>query len=239
MAGHSQFKNIMHRKGAQDAKRARIFAKIAREIFVAARSGLPDPHTNPRLRTALASARASNMPKDNIDRALKKALGKDDTSVYEEVRYEGYGPGGVAIIVEALTDNRNRTASDVRSTFTKMGGNMGESGSVSFQFEHLGMLAFSKEGYRFETVFESALEAGAENIEEDEDFIVVTCPLGDFSHIRETLLKTIGDPIEAKIFWKPHTFIECMTDHSKTLLKMIDTLEDFDDVQSVYYNTHL
>ena len=147
MAGHSQFKNIMHRKGAQDAKRARKFAKIAREIMVSARTGLPDPNSNPRLRSALASARAANMPKDNIDRAMKRALGGDDGTVYEEVRYEGYGPGGIAVIVESLTDNRNRTASEVRSYFNKYGGNLGETGSVGFMFERLGMLHFDASKY--------------------------------------------------------------------------------------------
>ena len=237
MAGHSQFKNIMYRKGAQDAKRARTFAKIAREIFVAARSGLPDPHSNPRLRAALASARGANMPKDNIDRALKKALGQEDTSIYEEVRYEGYGPGGVAVIVEALTDNRNRTASDVRSSFSKLGGHLGETGSVSFQFEHLGMIVFSKEGYRFDQVLGAAIEAGGEDVEEDAEHIVVTCAFSDFSHVRDHLLKSLGDPLEAKVVWRPHTMVECKDE--KTLLKLIDTLEDHDDVQHVYFNAEV
>jgi YebC/PmpR family DNA-binding regulatory protein len=239
MAGHSQFKNIMYRKGAQDAKKARIFAKLAREIFVSARSGAPDPTMNPRLRSALASARAANMPKDNIDRALKKAAGGDDTSVYEEIRYEGYGPGGIAIIVETLTDNRNRTASDVRSSFTKFGGHLGEAGSVSFQFEHIGMIAFSKEGYRFDQVLDASIEAGAENVEEDEEAIIVTCHFSDFSHVRDTLLKSLGDPVEAKIIWKPTVTASCSAEQEKSLLKLIDVLEDHDDVQHIYYNGEL
>ncbi len=236
MAGHSQFKNIMHRKGAQDAKRARIFAKLAREIFVSARSGALDPAFNPRLRAALALARSSNMPKENIDRALKKASGTDDLSVYEEIRYEGYGPGGVAFIVETLTDNRNRTASDVRSVFTKFGGHLGEAGSVSFQFEHLGMIVFSKEAHRFDEVLESAINAGAENVEEESDYIIVTSHFSDFSHVRDMLLKTLGDPIEAKVIWKANASVNCLSDHEKTLEKLVDLLEDHDDVQHIYHN---
>src|SRR3989338_6023449 len=169
MAGHSQFKNIMYRKGAQDAKRAKKFQKLTREIIVSVKSGQPDPAINPRLRSALAAARADNLPKDNIDRAIKKALGEGDTTSYEEIRYEGYGAGGVAVIVESLTDNRNRTAPEVRSTFAKFGGNLGETGSVSFSFEHLGSIHLAKSVSSFDELFEKAVEAGAQNIEENSD----------------------------------------------------------------------
>ncbi len=236
MAGHSQFKNIMYRKGAQDAKRARKFAKIAREIMVAAKTGLPDPNSNPRLRAALASARAANMPKDNVDRAMKKAIGGDDGTMYEEVRYEGYGPGGVAVIVESLTDNRNRTASEVRSTFTKYGGNLGETGSVGFMFERLGMLHFDSTKFDFDKVFEAAVEAGADNVETLEGIHEVTCFMDSFASVRDQLHETLGDPIEAKIIWKPLNTIACDEDIARTLFKLIDILEDNDDVQNVYAN---
>ncbi|RZI45930.1 YebC/PmpR family DNA-binding transcriptional regulator [Candidatus Finniella inopinata] len=236
MAGHSQFKNIMHRKGAQDAKRARTFAKIAREIMVAARSGIPEPGSNPRLRAALASARAANMPKDNVDRAMKKALGGDDGAVYEEVRYEGYGPGGVAVIVETLTDNRNRTASEVRSYFNKHGGNLGESGSVSFSFERLGLLEFDAGKFNFDQVFEAALEAGADNVEAVGETLEVTCSLDAFASVRDHLIEHLGDPLQAKVFWRPVNTIECNEDTARTLVKLVDVLEDNDDVQHVYAN---
>lgn len=236
MAGHSQFKNIMHRKGAQDAKRARAFAKIARELMVAARSGLPDPNSNPRLRAALASARAANMPKDNIDRAMKKALGGDDGTIYEEVRYEGYGPGGVAVIVETLTDNRNRTASEVRSYFNKFGGNLGETGSVNFSFERIGLLHFDKTKFNFDQMFEAAVEGGADNVETIEEILEVTCSMEAFAQVRDHLIEKLGDPLIAKIIWRPLTTISCDEDTAKTLIKLIDILEDNDDVQNVYAN---
>ncbi|MCX7338854.1 MAG: YebC/PmpR family DNA-binding transcriptional regulator [Alphaproteobacteria bacterium] len=241
MAGHSQFKNIMHRKGAQDAKRARIFAKIAREIMVAARSGLPDPHSNPRLRTALACARAANMPRDNVERAMKRAIGNEDNTVYEEVRYEGYGPGGVAVIVETLTDNRNRTASEIRSAFNKHGGNLGETGGVSFMFERIGMLKFDAGKVSFDSLFEAAVEAGADNVEahpiEDSDgFLEVTCSMDLFAIVRDQLVDKIGDPVEAKIIWRPLNAVPCAEDTARTLIKLVDVLEDNDDVQNVYAN---
>jgi YebC/PmpR family DNA-binding regulatory protein len=236
MAGHSQFKNIMHRKGAQDAKRARIFAKIARELMVAARSGLPDPNSNPRLRAALASARAANMPKDNVDRALKKALGGEDGTTYEEVRYEGYGPGGVAVIVETLTDNRNRTASEVRSYFNKYGGNLGETGSVSFCFERIGLLHFDKSKFIFDQIFEAAVEGGADNVEEVEELWEVTCSMDAFAAVRDHLIDQLGDPVQAKVVWRPLNTTPCDEDTAKTLVKLIDVLEDNDDVQNVYAN---
>ncbi len=235
MAGHSQFKNIMHRKGAQDSKRARTFAKLTREIIVAAKSGLPDPATNPRLRSALAAARGVNMPKDNIDRALKKVIGGEDNTNYDEVRYEGYGAGGVAVIIEGLTDNRNRTASEIRSIFTKHGGSLGETGGVAFQFERVGLIRFDRTK-GFDTVFEAAVEAGADNVEDTEDALEITCPMDEFASVRDAVIETLGDPMEAKIMWRPVNTISCNEETARTLIKMIDTLEDNDDVQNVYAN---
>jgi len=236
MAGHSQFKNIMYRKGAQDAKRAKMFAKIAREIFVSVRGGLADPNSNPRLRAALTSARGANMPKDNIDRAIKKALGGDDTANYEEVRYEGFGPGGTAIIVEGLTDNRNRTVSDVRSAFTKYGGGLGEAGSVSFMFERIGLIRYSVSVGSYDDVFETIVEAGAENLEIEEETYEITSTVDSFGVMRDFLMQKYGDPLEAKVIWRPTTMISCDEDTAQSLLKLIDVLEDNDDVQQVYSN---
>ncbi len=239
MAGHSQFKNIMYRKGAQDAKRARMFAKIAREILVSVKSGGAEASSNPRLRAALASARGANMPRDNIDRAIKKASGGDDLSHYEEVRYEGYGVAGVAVIVEALTDNRNRTASEVRSTLSKNGGNLGETGSVGFCFERLGMLHFDAIKFNFDQVFEAAVNAGADNVETIDDIHEVTCPMEDFAAVRDALIETLGDPRESKIMWRPLNTTVVNEDQAKTLFKTIDTLEDNDDIQNVYTNVEI
>lgn len=236
MAGHSQFKNIMYRKGAQDAKRAKMFAKIAREIFVSVRGGLPDPNANPRLRAALASARAANMPKDNIDRAIKKALGGDDTAHYEEVRYEGFGPGGTAIIVEGLTDNRNRTVSDVRSAFTKYGGSLGETGSVNFMFERIGLIRYPLPIGLYDDVFEAVVNAGAENLEIDEDAYEIVSTVESFGVVRDYLMEKYGDPLEAKVIWRPTTMASCDENAAQSLLKLIDVLEDNDDVQQVYSN---
>lgn len=239
MAGHSQFKNIMHRKGAQDAKRAKMFAKIAREILVSVKGGGSDANSNPRLRAALAQARGANMPKDNVDRAIKKALGGEDLSTYEEIRYEGYGIGGVAVIVEILTNNRNRTASEVRSIFSKNAGNLGETGSVAFCFERLGMLQFESAKFGFDKVFDAAVEAGAENVETIDDVHEVSCPMDTFAELRDALIESLGDPIEAKIIWKPLNTIAVNADQAKTLFKMIDALEDNDDVQNVYSNVEM
>ena len=237
MAGHSQFKNIMHRKGAQDAKRARMFAKIAREIFVCAKAGIADPALNPRLRAALASARAVNMPKDNIERALKKAAGNDDHTHYEEVRYEGYGPGGVAFIVETLTDNRNRTASDIRSIFTKNGGHLGESGSVSYFFERIGIVIMDRAVSTADDIFERAASLGAENIESDDDCHLITCSMENFATLRDHLSEFYHcDPQQAKIVWKALVPFQGPQDHRQTILKMMDALEDLDDVQDVFTN---
>ncbi len=235
MAGHSQFKNIMHRKGAQDAKRARMFAKIAREIIVSARMGA-DPSANPRLRAAIAAARAANMPKDNVDRAIKKALGGEDTANYEEVRYEGYGPAGTALIVETLTDNRNRTAPEIRSAFTKAGGNMGESGSVAFMFDRLGLIRLPKSVGSFDEVFEKAVEAGAENLEEDSDGFDVLTSVDDFATVRDALSQSYPDVGESKLVWRPQNTIAVDEESAQKIFKLIDTLEDNDDVQNVYCN---
>lgn len=238
MAGHSQFKNIMYRKGAQDKKRARMFAKIGREIMVAAKSGLPDPSSNSRLRAALSAARAANMPKDNVDRVLKKAAGGDDDTNFTEVRYEGYGQGGVAVIIEGLTDNRNRTASEVRSAFTKHGGALGETGSVAFTFEKVGYLRYPAT-HNFDKVFEAALDAGADNVESAEDGIEVTCHADEFAVVRDSLFESIGEADESKLMWRAVNTTPVDLETAKTLLKLIDILEDNDDVQNVYSNAEM
>ena len=236
MAGHSQFKNIMHRKGAQDAKRAKIFTKIIREITVAVKTGSPDANSNPRLRTALASAREANMPKDNIERAMKKALGGDDQTNYEEVRYEGFGPGRVAFIVEGLTDNRNRTAPDVRAAFSKSGGALGESGSVSFMFDRVGLILYPKSVAPDDVIFEAALEAGANNVESFEEGHEILTSVEDFGIVRDALTQKFGDPQQGKIIWKPQNITVLDHDTAKAVLKFIDVLEDHDDIQNVYGN---
>lgn len=235
MAGHSQFKNIMYRKGAQDAKRAKVFTKIIRELTTAARMN-PDPEANPRLRQAIISARGANMPKDTMERAIKRGAGGEDSADYVEVRYEGYGPGGVAIIVEALTDNRNRTAGEVRAAFTKYGGNLGETNSVSFMFDRIGIIRYSEEKIDFDKLFETALEAGAQNIETTNKGIDVECPLENFSTLRDTLIKAFGDPESAELIWKPQTTTPVDEHKAPSLMKFLDVLEDNDDVQSVFAN---
>jgi YebC/PmpR family DNA-binding regulatory protein len=237
MAGHSQFKNIMHRKGAQDAKRAKVFTKLIRELTVSAKSGQPDPAMNPRLRAAIQAARAANMPKDTMDRAIKRGAGGEDGANYEEVRYEGYGPGSVAIIVEALTDNRNRTASEVRSAFSKNGGAMGESNSVSFMFDRVGAIRYPAAAASAEAVFEAALEAGADNVESDEEGHEITCAPDDLATVRDALEATFGTPEYARLDWHPQTTVPVADENvAKTLLKLLDILEDNDDVQRVQAN---
>ncbi|GAB5469472.1 MAG: YebC/PmpR family DNA-binding transcriptional regulator [Rhodospirillales bacterium] len=236
MAGHSQFKNIMYRKGAQDKKRAKVFAKLTREIIVAAKGGMPDPAANPRLRGAIQAARAENMPKDNIDRAIKRATGGDDDTNYEEIRYEGYGPGGVAIIVEALTDNRNRTASDVRALFSKNGGSLGETNSVSFMFDRVGYLAFAGDIGDADAVFEAAVEAGADDVQSGEDLHEIFCAPEDFSQVRDALSERYGDPQEGRLSWRPTNAVPVEADAAQTLMKLIEALEDNDDVQTVAAN---
>ena len=235
MAGHSQFKNIMHRKGRQDAVRSKMFSKLAREITVAAKMGTPDPDMNPRLRLAIQNAKAQSMPKDNIERAVKKASGGDAEN-YDEVRYEGYGPGGVAVIVEALTDNRNRTASEVRAAFSKNGGNLGETGSVAFMFERVGQISYPAGAAEAEAMFEGALEAGAEDVESDDETHTITCQPDDFAAVRDALEQKFGDPEEARLDWKPQNSIAVDEGTAQTLLKLIDALEDNDDVQRVSAN---
>jgi YebC/PmpR family DNA-binding regulatory protein len=236
MAGHSKFKNIMHRKGAQDAKRAKVFTKLAREIYAAAKSGMPDPVSNSRLRGAMASARAVNMPKDRIEAALKKATGSGEAENYEEIRYEGYGAGGVAIIVEALTDNRNRTAADVRSCFTKQGGVMGETGSVSFMFDRVGQVKYPLSTGNEESMLEAAIEAGASDCISDEDGHSVTCAVEEFNGVRDSLTAKFGDPESAGLVWVPKTTTSINEEQAVALFKMIDALEDNDDVQNVWAN---
>lgn len=238
MSGHSQFKNIMYRKGAQDAKRAKVFSKISREITVAVKEGGSDPESNTRLRAALVNARAENMPKDNVDRAIKKAAGNEAGADYQNVRYEGYGPGGVAIIVEGLTDNKNRTAPEVRSAFTKFGGSLGETNSVSFQFDHVGYVSYSKEVATEEAIFETAIEAGADDLIAD-DVYEIYCSMENLSTLRDELIKKYGDPQEAKIIWKPKNTVSVSADVAKSLFKLIDMLEDNDDVQNVFANYEL
>ena len=236
MAGHSQFKNIMHRKGAQDARRARQFARLIREITVSARQGLPDPASNPRLRAAVTAARQANMPKDTVDRAIKKAAGAGAGDDYVEVRYEGYGPAGVAVIVEALTDNRNRTASDLRSAFSKHGGALGETNAVSFLFNRLGVIRYPAAAASADDMLEAAIEAGAENVESDAEAHEVTCAVDDFFAVRDALEARFGAPETAKLDWRPTTSVTLDEERAASLMKLLDTLEDNDDVQNVYAN---
>jgi YebC/PmpR family DNA-binding regulatory protein len=236
MAGHSQFKNIMYRKGAQDAKRAKVFTKIIRELTVAAKTGLADPAANPRLRAAIIAARAANMPRDTMERAIKRGAGGEDNTAYEEVRYEGYGPGGVAVIVEALTDNRNRTAGEIRTAFAKAGGNLGETNSVSFMFERKGVIGYPAKAGSADAIFEVALEAGADNVESDAEGHEITCATEDFSAVRDALEAKFGPAREAKLQWLPLNTVPVDGDAADSLLKLIDVLEDNDDVQIVSAN---
>lgn len=236
MAGHSQFKNIMHRKGAQDARRGRQFAKLIREITVSARQGLPDPATNPRLRAAMVAARQANMPKDTVDRAIKKATGGAAGEDYAEVRYEGYGPAGVAIIVEALTDNRNRTASDVRSAFSKHGGALGESNSVSFLFNRVGVIRYPASAGSADDVLEAAIEAGADNVESDAEAHEITAAADDFFAVRDALEARLGPPDRARLDWRPTTSVTLDEERAASVLKLLDVLDESDDVQNVYAN---
>ncbi len=236
MAGHSQFKNIMYRKGAQDAKRARAFTKIGREIEVAAKLGSPDPDSNPRLRSAIQAARGANMPRDRIERAMKRGAGDGDGAVYEEVRYEGYGPAGVAVIVEALTDNRNRTAADIRAAFSKNGGSLGETGSVSFLFDRAGLIRFGQDAANSDQIFEAALEAGADDMVSDEEgHDVLTAP-EDLHAVREVLEQSVGEPQAARLIWKPQMLVPVAEEPATVLFKLLEALDDHDDVQNVSAN---
>ena len=238
MAGHSQFKNIMFRKGKQDKERSKLFSKLSREITVAAKSGMPDPAHNPRLRTAIIAAKQESMPKDNIARAIAKATGGDAEN-YDEVRYEGRGPGGVALIVQALTDNRNRTSADVRAAFSKYGGQMAESGSVSFMFDHVGSVAYPKEKGNEDAMLEAALETGADECVttgEGHEFLTT---IESFAAVRDALEAKLGAPLNAAITWRPKTSVAVPDEAGESLIKLIEVLDDHDDVQNVYGNYEL
>ncbi|QZP09355.1 YebC/PmpR family DNA-binding transcriptional regulator [Caenibius sp. WL] len=235
MAGHSKFKNIMHRKGAQDKKRSAMFSKLSREITVAAKMGAPDPDMNPRLRLAVNNAKAQSMPKDNIQRAIDKAS-KGDAENYEEIRYEGYGPGGVALIVEALTDNRNRTATNVRTAFAKNGGNLGASGAVSHGFERKGLIEYPAGAGDEEKVLEAAIEAGADDVESAEDGHSVWTDMEVLHEVAGALEKVLGEAESVKLAWKPNLTVEVAEGDAQTLFKLIDALDDDDDVQTVWGN---
>ncbi|WP_395666933.1 YebC/PmpR family DNA-binding transcriptional regulator [Methylocella sp.] len=235
MAGHSQFKNIMHKKGKQDAIRSKLFSKLAREITVAAKLGLPDPAMNARLRAAVLAARAENMPKDNIERAIKKASAADGEN-YDEVRYEGYASGGVAVIVEALTDNRNRTAGEVRSYFTKVGGALAETGAVSFMFDHVGLVEFPAKAASEEAMLEAAIEAGADDVQSDAETHQIYTSLESMRDVSQSLEAKFGEPTRATLVWKPQNTILLDDETGEKVLRLIGLLEDNDDVQNVYAN---
>jgi YebC/PmpR family DNA-binding regulatory protein len=235
MAGHSKFKNIQFRKGRQDKERSKLFSKLSRDITLAAKQGLPDPNANARLRLAVANAKAESMPKDNIDRAIKKAM-SGETDNMEEIRYEGFGPGGVGLIVEVLTDNRNRSAMSVRTVFGKNGGALGESGSVAFMFDRLGQIVYPAKAAGEEAVMEAAIEAGAEDVESDADTHVVYTAFEDLSAVAEALQAVLGDPKSTGIVWRPKSTTPVSGEQAQTLLKLMDALDDEDDVQNVYAN---
>ena len=235
MAGHSKFKNIMHRKGAQDKKRSALFSKLSREITVAAKMGMPDPANNPRLRAAVLAARVEGMPKDNIQRAIDKSQG-GDTANYEEVRYEGFGPGGVSLIIETLTDNRNRTATNVRTAMAKNGGNLGASGSVSHGFERLGLISYPASAGSADAVFEAALEAGADDVQSNEDGHEIWVGIENLHDVARALEPVLGDSGQAKLAWKPGTMVTVGAEDAAQLMKLIDTLDEDDDVQTGWGN---
>jgi YebC/PmpR family DNA-binding regulatory protein len=236
MAGHSQFKNIMHRKGAQDAKRAKLFTKILREVSVAAKIGGAEPENNPRLRSAIIAARDANMPKDKVQNAITKATSAHDTDNYEEMRYEGYGPASTAIIVEALTDNRNRTASEVRSAFTKHGGNLGETGSVAFMFKKIGLITYPESAGNFDTFFEATIEAGGDDCILSNGSFEIICEPDAVNSVREILEKKFDQPQSAGITWRPHETKIVSVEEGEKLLKFLDALEDCEDVQNIIGN---
>ncbi len=235
MAGHSQFKNIMHRKGKQDKVRSKLFSKLAREITVSAKLGLPDPAFNPRLRAAVLEARAENMPKDNIERAIKKASGAD-TESYDEIRYEGYAPGGVAVIVEALTDNNNRTAGEVRAIFTKAGGNLATTGAVSFMFDHVGVIEYDAEKASADAMLEAAIEAGAEDVVSDENGHQIVTTTDTLHEVGKALEAKFGEPRKSGMVWKPQNTVAVDDEAGEKVLKLMSALEDNEDVQNVYAN---
>ncbi len=235
MAGHSKWANIQHRKGRQDAARSKLFSKLAKEITVAAKMGDPDPDKNPRLRLAVKEAKSSSVPKDVIERAIKKALGGDAEN-YDEIRYEGYGPEGVAVIVEAMTDNRNRTASNVRSIFTKSGGNLAETGAVSFMFDRKGLVVYPADAGDADTVLEAAIEAGAEDVESSEDAHEIYCDFNDLNEVSNALEAALGESETTKLIWKPQTTTALDLEGAQKLMRLIEALEDDDDVQTVTAN---
>lgn len=235
MAGHSQFKNIMHRKGKQDKVRSKVFGKLAREITVAAKLGQPDPAFNPRLRAAILAARAENMPKDNIERAVKKATGADSEN-FDDMRYEGYGPGGVAVIVEALTDNHNRTAGEVRSIFTKSGGNLGTTGSVSFMFDHVGVVEYDAKAASADAMLDAAIEAGAEDVVSNDDGHQVFTTTDSLRDVAKALEAKFGEARKSAMLWKPQNTVALDDEAGEKMLKLIESLDDNDDVQNVYAN---
>jgi YebC/PmpR family DNA-binding regulatory protein len=235
MAGHSQFKNIMHKKGRADKARSKLFSKLAREITVAAKLGMPDPAFNPRLRAAVLAARAENMPKDNIERAIKKSQGGESEN-YDQIRYEGYAPGGVAVIVEALTDNRNRTAGEVRSIFTKAGGNLAETGAVSFMFDHLGVVEYDAGKADADTMLEAAIEAGAEDVVSTEDGHQIFSATDSLAEVTKALEAKFGEPRKSAMVWKPQNTIAVDDEAGEKILKLMDALDDNEDVQNVYAN---
>jgi YebC/PmpR family DNA-binding regulatory protein len=236
MAGHSQFKNIMYRKGAQDKKRAKIFTKIIRELTTAARTGMPDPAANPRLRAAVITARQANIPKDTVDRAIRRGSGGEGGEAYEEVRYEGYAPGGVAVIIEALTDNRNRTASEVRAAFAKAGGALGETNSVSFLFERVGEVSYPAAVASADDMLEAVIEAGAENVESGAEQHLVTSAPEDLNTVRDALESRFGPAESARLVWRPRSTAPIDEETATTVFKLLETLDDSDDVQNVYAN---
>jgi len=235
MAGHSQFKNIMHRKGRQDAQKSKLFGKLAREITVAAKLGTPDPSMNPRLRAAVIAARQENMPKDNIERAIKKAIGGEGEN-YDEIRYEGYGPGGVAIIIEALTDNRNRAASDIRSYFTKSGGNLGETGSVSFMFDRTGVIEYDASVASDDAILDAAIEAGADDVISSRSGHEIYASQENFRDVAKALEARFGEPRKAALTWKPQNTVTVDDETGEKLLKLMELLNEHDDVQNVFAN---
>lgn len=236
MAGHSKWANIKHRKARADAGRAKLFSKLGREIYVAAKLGGGDPDMNPRLRLAIATARGQSMPKDGIEKNIQKGIGGGEGENYEEIRYEGYGAGGVAIVVEALTDNKNRTASNVRSLFTKYGGNLGETGSVGFMFDRVGEIVYPISKASADDMFEAALEAGASNVESDEDYHVIHTEMDDFAAVVSALENTFKEPERAGLIWKPNVMAEINDEQALSVIKLIEVLEDDDDVQNVTTN---
>ena len=235
MAGHSKFKNIQFRKGRQDKIRSKLFSKLSRDITIAAKHGAPDPASNSRLRLAIANAKAESMPKDNIDRAIKKALG-GEADLMEEIRYEGFAPGGVGLIVEVLTDNRNRAAGNVRAIFSKAGGNLGETGAVSFMFDRLGQIAYSREAGSDDAVMEAAIEAGAEDVESDEEGHTIYAAFEELNTVAEALEAALGPAKSTAVVWKPKTETPIAGDDAAKLVKLLDALDDDDDVQNVFGN---